>query len=50
MALSPPKASRAGLLRPPRGEERYRRFYAHPSDCDGLHPLDSSDSVWRGYL
>jgi hypothetical protein len=29
---------------------RNRRFYAHPSDCDGLHPLDSTDGVWRSYL
>ena len=50
MALSPPKASGGGTPCPPRCEEGHHSLHTHPCDCDGLHPLDSSEGVWSSYL
>ena len=50
MALSPPKASRAGLRARQAAKRDTTASTVIHSDGDGLHPLDSSDSVWRSYL
>src|SRR5208282_314240 len=40
------ECEQSGTPRPPRGEEGHDSLHTHPCDCDGLHPVDSPDSVW----
>ena len=44
------KGKQCGAPRPPSCVEGYHSLYTHPCDCDGLHPLDSPDSVGSSYL
>jgi hypothetical protein len=44
------ECKQGGTPRPPSCEEGHHSLHTHPCDCEGLHPLDSPDSIWRSDL
>ena len=47
MALSPPKASNAGLWARQAALKRNSGFHRHPADRDGLYPDDTPEDALR---